>query len=134
VQILNSDDLLSGLTPRSTCSREEREWLYHILVRIAQRLTVNGFNFLISATGSQCAYREDTRRRIKRCSIVHLDCPPEICRERERKGYRKGQTRVRSIAFPTIGLAMKRLSRRRSKCKRIVRKKWDQPCSCCIHW
>ncbi|OGP94088.1 MAG: hypothetical protein A2157_03640 [Deltaproteobacteria bacterium RBG_16_47_11] len=50
VQILDSDDLRRRLTPHPTSSHEERDWFYDMIIFLAELLTSNGVNILISAT------------------------------------------------------------------------------------
>lgn len=86
VQILDSDDLRRRLTPHPIYSHEERDWFYDMVVFLAELLTENGVDVLISATAPRRAYRNQARSRIKRFAEVYVDCPEEICRKRDLKG------------------------------------------------
>ncbi len=86
VQILDSDELRDHLTPRPTFTDEERKWFYDMIVFLAGLLAENGVNVLIAATGSRREYREHARSQIRRFAEVHIDCPREVCQERDPKG------------------------------------------------
>jgi adenylylsulfate kinase len=85
VQLLSSDALRKVLTPRPTYMLEERDIVYATLVYIAQLLTRNGVNVVIDATGNLRRYRENARRLIPKFIEAYLECPLEVCMERESK-------------------------------------------------
>jgi adenylylsulfate kinase len=82
-QLLSSDALRKVLTPQPTYSLEERDVVYSTLVFIAELLTQNSVNVVIDATGNLRRYRENARRRIPKFIEAYLECPIEICIERE---------------------------------------------------
>ena len=84
-QLLSSDALREVLTPKPTYSLEERDIVYATLVYIAELLTQNGVNVVIDATGNLRRYRENARRLIPRFMEAYLECPIEVCMERESK-------------------------------------------------
>jgi adenylylsulfate kinase len=84
-QLLSSDALRKAMTPKPTYSLEERDTVYAALVYIATLLTQNGVNVVIDATGNLRRYRENARRQIPRFLEVYLECPLEVCAEREAK-------------------------------------------------
>lgn len=84
-QLLSSDALRKVLTPKPTYTLEERDIVYATLVYIAELLTKNGVNVVIDATGNLRRYRENVRRRIPRFMEAYLECPLEVCMERELK-------------------------------------------------
>ncbi len=83
VQLLSSDELRKILTPKPTYSLEERDVVYSTLVYIAKLLTENGVNVLIDATGNLRRYRDEARVQIPRFIEAYLDCPVEVCVQRE---------------------------------------------------
>jgi adenylylsulfate kinase len=87
-QLLSSDGLRKVMTPKPTYSIEERDIVYSSLVYIAELLTQNGVNVIIDATGNLRRYRDEARTRIPRFVEVYLQCPMEICMEREKKRAR----------------------------------------------
>jgi adenylylsulfate kinase len=84
-QLLSSDALRKIMTPNPTYSLEERDIVYATLVCIAKLLTQNGINVVIDATGNLRRYRENARKQISRFIEVYLECPLEVCTEREAK-------------------------------------------------
>lgn len=89
-QLLSSDALRQVLTSKPTYSLEERDIVYATLVYIADLLTRNGVNVVIDATGNLRCYRDNARQQIPRFMEAYLECPLEICVQREanrRKTY-----------------------------------------------
>lgn len=86
VELLDSDELRRQLTPEPTYTPAERDWFYDTIVFLADLLTRSGVNVLIAATGPRRAYRDAARARLPRFAEVYVDCPPQICRERDPKG------------------------------------------------
>lgn len=84
-QLLSSDELRKVLTPKPTYSLEERDTVYATLVYIARLLTKNGVNVVIDATGNLRRYRDNARSRIPKFMEAYLECPLEVCIERESK-------------------------------------------------
>lgn len=84
-QILSSDALRKVMTPNPTYSPQERDLVYAVLVYIAKLLTQNGVNVIVDATGNLRRYRENARNLIHRFMEVYLECPIEVCIERESK-------------------------------------------------
>jgi len=82
-QFLSSDALRKTLTPKPTYSLKERDVVYATLVYIADLLVQNGVNVIIDATGNLRRYRENARKRIPRFIEVYLECPLEVCMQRE---------------------------------------------------
>lgn len=84
-QLLASDALRKVLTPKPTYTLEERDIVYSTLVYIAKLLTQNGVNVVIDATGNLRRYREIARKQISHFIEAYLECPLEVCMEREAK-------------------------------------------------
>jgi adenylylsulfate kinase len=103
VQILDSDELRTRLTPNPQYSPEERDWFYAMVTFLAELLVKNGVNVLIAATAPQRAYREQARNRIERFAEVYVDCPPEACRERDSKGLWKRAQAGEITLLPGMG-------------------------------
>ena len=108
VQLLSSDALRRVLTPKPSYSLEERDLVYRTLVYVAELLTQNGVNVVIDATGNLRRYRDGARRRILRFIEVYLECPLDVCRQREagRKQTYHAPTRIYERAIkgeaPTV--------------------------------
>ncbi|MEM1590143.1 MAG: adenylyl-sulfate kinase [Candidatus Bathyarchaeia archaeon] len=84
-QLLSSDELRKVLTPKPTYSLEERDVVYATLVYIAKLLTKNNVNVVIDATGNLRRYRDNARNQIPKFMEAYLECPLEVCIERESK-------------------------------------------------
>jgi adenylylsulfate kinase len=84
-QLLSSDELRKVLTPKPTYSLEERDMVYATLVYIAKLLTQNDVNVVIDATGNLRRYRDNARKQIPKFMEAYLECPLEVCIERESK-------------------------------------------------
>lgn len=82
-QLLSSDALRRVLTPKPSYSTEERDIVYATLAYIARLLTQNGINVVIDATGNLRRYRERAREQIPVFLEVYLECPLNVCIERE---------------------------------------------------
>lgn len=86
VQLLDSDELRTVLTPEPSYSSQERDWFYGVIVYLAGLLADNGVNVIIAATGARRAYRDAARKRLARFAEVYVHCAPVVCRERDPKG------------------------------------------------
>jgi adenylylsulfate kinase len=102
VQVLDSDEVRSWLTPDPEFTPEERDWFYQALVEIAGLLTDNGVNVIIAATGFREAYRLAARERTARCAIAYIECPRAVCRARDTKGLWDQADRGEISNFPGV--------------------------------
>jgi len=82
-ELVSSDALRKVATPKPTYSLEERDAVYATLVYTAKLLTQNGVNVVVDATGNLRRYRENARNQILRFMEVYLECPIEVCMQRE---------------------------------------------------
>jgi adenylylsulfate kinase len=103
VQVLDSDELRTRLTPNPQYSPQERDWFYNTVTFLTELLTKNGVNCLIAATASRRAYREAARRRIDRFAEVYVDSSPEVCHGRDPKGLWQRAQRGEITALPGMG-------------------------------
>jgi adenylylsulfate kinase len=92
VEVLESDAVRRMLTPAPTYSQAERDLFYRALAFVGARLVEHGVTVIFDATGSRRAYRDFARSVIHRFAEVAVDCPLEVCMQRDRKGtYQRGQ-------------------------------------------
>ncbi len=84
VVMLELDEIRRTLTPAPTYSDAERDLVYRALVYMAVELTEAGVPVIVDATAHRRAWRDLARASIRRFAEVQLECPLEICRERER--------------------------------------------------
>ena len=90
-EVLESDALRRILTPFPTYSIEERNLFYRSLAFIGSRLLAHGVNVIVDATASRRAYREFAKTLIPQMLEVSIECPLEVCMERDKKGtYQRG--------------------------------------------
>lgn len=82
--VLRMDELRKIVTPVPTYSDEEREHVYRALVYTAKTLYETGQNVIIDATGNRRSWRELARELIPVYMEVYLECPVELCTEREK--------------------------------------------------
>lgn len=82
-QIVSIDMIRKYATPQPTYSQKERATVYGALVFIAKILTKNGVNVVIDATGNRRRFRDQARQAISHFMEVYLECPLEICMQRE---------------------------------------------------
>jgi adenylylsulfate kinase len=104
VQILDSDTLRHRLTPHPTYGSEERDWFYSVVAFLAGLLTDNGVNVILSATAPRRLYRAQARSRINRFAEVYLDCPPEVCQQRDSKGLWERALKGEITTLPGVGV------------------------------
>ena len=91
VDVLESDAVRRLLTPQATYSPEERDLFYRALAFTGQRLVEHGVTVVFDATASKQAYRDLARSMIPCFLEVAIECPLEVCIQRDRKGtYQKG--------------------------------------------
>ncbi|MGQ9719871.1 MAG: adenylyl-sulfate kinase [Candidatus Jordarchaeum sp.] len=86
-QVLGTDILRKVMTPEPTYSEKEREVVYATLVFIAKILNQNGVNVILDATANRRTYREKGKEEIENLILAYVECPLEVCinREAERK-------------------------------------------------
>jgi adenylylsulfate kinase len=92
VEVLESDVVRRVLTPAPTYSHEERDLFYRALAFIGARLVAHGVTVIFDATANRRVYRDFARSLIPRFIEVAVECPLELCMQRDYKGtYRRGQ-------------------------------------------
>lgn len=90
-EVLESDAVRRILTPSPTYSIEERDLFYRSLVFMGSRLVAHGVNVIFDATASRRAYREFAKTLMPQLLEVSIECPLEVCMQRDKKGtYRRG--------------------------------------------
>jgi adenylylsulfate kinase len=84
VRVLELDEVRQTVTPEAVYSVAEREVVYRALIAMTAELVAVRVPVIIDATGHRRAWRDMARERIARFAEVQLECPVEVCRERER--------------------------------------------------
>lgn len=99
VKVLEMDEVRKVLTPQPTYSEEERSIVYAAIGLMAKLLADEGVNVIVDATGNLKKYRDVASKLIPDFGEIYVQCPIEICMEREasRRGghaphdiYKKG--------------------------------------------
>ena len=83
VALLEMDAMRRVLTPHPTYSDVERTRVYRALVYVAARLVDAGVPVIIDATAHRREWRDLARATIRHFAEVQLECPMDVCRERE---------------------------------------------------
>ena len=92
VAVLESDEVRRLLTPAPTYSPAERDLFYRALAVMGAKLVTHGVTVIFDATATKRAYRDFARSLIRRFVEVAVECPLEVCMQRDYKGtYRKGR-------------------------------------------
>ena len=90
--VLESDALRSSFSSRSAYDDQDREYFYGSLAFIGQVLTQHGVPVIFDATANLRSYRDRARQRIPRFVEVFVECPLEVCMQRDPKGiYRQAR-------------------------------------------
>ena len=84
-EVMESDAVRRILTPSPTYSTEERELFYRSLAFMGSRLLAHGVNVIFDATASRRAYREFARTLMPQLLEVSVECPLEVCMQRDKK-------------------------------------------------
>lgn len=92
VEVLESDEVRRVLTPDATYSDAERDLFYRALAFTGAKLVAHGVTAIFDATATRRAYRDFARSLIPYFIEVAVECPLELCMQRDYKGtYQRGQ-------------------------------------------
>ncbi len=92
VEVLESDAVRRVLTPSPTYSPLERDLFYRALAFMGARLAAHGVTVVFDATANRRAYRDFARSLIPQFIEVAVECPLELCMQRDYKGtYQRGR-------------------------------------------
>jgi adenylylsulfate kinase len=92
VEVLESDEVRRVLTPTATYLDAERDLFYRALAFTGAKLVAHGVTVIFDATATKRAYRDFARHLIPRFIEVSVECPLELCMQRDYKGtYQRGQ-------------------------------------------
>ncbi|MBI3854903.1 MAG: adenylyl-sulfate kinase [Planctomycetes bacterium] len=100
--LLESDVFRKYFTPHATHSEADRTLFYQGMVEVAAMLVERGVPVILDATGNRRAYRAPARDRFPLFAEVFVDCPLEICMERDPKGLYHGAREGRSTTLPGL--------------------------------
>ena len=92
VTVLESDALRKIFSNQPRYDEQDREYFYGSLAFIGRILTENGISVIFDATANRRSYRDRARQTIPRFLEVFIECPLEVCIQRDPKGiYRKAR-------------------------------------------
>ena len=92
VTVLESDALRQMFSQKPQYGDQERDYFYGSLAFIGRVLTEHGISVIFDATANRRSYRERARQQIPRFIEVFVDCPLEVCIQRDPKGiYRRAR-------------------------------------------
>ena len=92
-------------TAKPSYEEDERESFYNSVAFIGEMLTRHGLTVIFDATANRRRYRERARSRIPRYLEVHVDCPLEVCVERDPKGIYRSAMDGQSETVPGLQTA-----------------------------
>ncbi len=100
VMVLESDEMRAILTPEATYSLEERDRFYRVLVLIGAAIARNGVSVIFDATANRRTYRDHARSLIANFVEAYVQCPLDVCRERDPKGIYKRAAAGKTATVP----------------------------------
>ena len=97
VTVLESDALRKIFSNQPRYDELDREYFYGSLAFIGRALTEHGISVIFDATANRRVYRDRARQQIPQFIEVFVECPLEVCIQRDPKGiYRKAREGVAS--------------------------------------
>jgi adenylylsulfate kinase len=89
IEVLDGDIVRTNLSKGLGFSREDRNINVLRIGFVANLLTRNGVGVIVSAISPYKEARDQVRRRIGDFIEIYVDCPVEVCAERDVKGLYK---------------------------------------------
>jgi len=92
VTVLESDVLRKLFSEHPRYDDQDREYFYGSVAFIGRILTEHGISVIFDATANRRIYRDRARRQIPHFAEVFVDCPLDVCIDRDPKGiYRQAR-------------------------------------------
>mgnify|MGYP006285924019 CR=1 FL=1 len=92
VEVLDGDEIRQNLSPGLGFSEEERTAHNKRVIYLAKILSRNGVVVIVSLISPYKKVRDEARGALPNFMEVHVNCPLEVCMERDVKGlYAKAQ-------------------------------------------
>ena len=104
VAVLESDRMRPILTPGAGYDETGRDTFYNALVHVGALLTHHGVPVVFDATANRRLYRDRARGRIPQFVEVHVECPLEVCVERDPKGIYQQGSDGRTVDVPGLNV------------------------------
>jgi len=102
VEVLDGDEVRQHLSPQLGFSREERDMHIRRIAYVAKLLVRNGVIAIVAAISPYRETRQYARDVIGRFVEVYVNCPVEVCIERDVKGLYKKALRGEITNFTGI--------------------------------
>lgn len=83
-EYIRADEIRQFLTPNPTFSKQEKELIYRSSILIAQLMNNQGINAIIDSVDGRGEGRVLGKETIPNFKVVWIDCPIDICIEREK--------------------------------------------------
>ncbi len=88
---LRLDEIRQFITPNPTFSVEEREINYRTSIYVAESMNKHNINAIIDSVDGEGTGRRLGKERIVGFKVIRVDCPLEVCMEREKNRTDKAQ-------------------------------------------
>jgi adenylylsulfate kinase len=102
VAVLESDVLRRVFTPNAAYQAEDRDLFYRQIAYVGVLLAEYGVPVIFDATANLRRYRDEARRQIPKFCEVFVDCPLEICMDRDPKGIYRMAREGGATAVPGV--------------------------------
>jgi adenylylsulfate kinase len=89
VEVLDGDEVRENLSPRLGFSKEDRDQHIRRIAYVSKLLVRNGVVSIIAAISPYRQIRDQARQTIGRFVEIYVNCPVEVCIERDVKGLYK---------------------------------------------
>jgi len=111
-EILRLDEVRQIITPNPTFSDKEKELVYFSCAFVATLLNKHGVNVILDSVDGKGEGRKAARKLIHNFEVISIDCPLEVCVEREKFRTDKaeienlyerammGQIRIAGVGYP----------------------------------
>lgn len=111
-EILRLDEVRQIITPNPTFSEREKELVYFSCAYIANLLNKHNINVILDSVDGKGEGRRVAKEMIANYGVIQIDCPLELCIEREKDRVDKaaienlyeralmGQIRIAGVGYP----------------------------------
>jgi adenylylsulfate kinase len=100
--LLESDVLRRMFSPAPAYDDRDRDYFYRSLAFIGAVLAEHGIPVIVDATAHRRVWRESARRRIPQFIEVFVDCPLEVCIQRDPKGIYRMASEGKAAHVPGV--------------------------------
>jgi adenylylsulfate kinase len=83
-EYIRADEIRQFLTPNPTFSQQEKELIYRSSILVAELMNNQGINAIIDSVDGRGEGRELGKEVIGNFHVIWIDCPVDICIDREK--------------------------------------------------